>query len=353
MATATAGSGCRDVRYYRIVITDPASGSVVTPPGFSGLLGGATYTSFVNGQSLPGAWNIELDVPVIGQATPQGQALCRVWGISRQEVGQANNLAGKNIQIFAGMQKGLPLANPAQAGLIVQGIIFQPFGNWVGVDQSLDFVIVPGSSTASQPGGLGTLAAPKNLVLNWMKGMALGAALQTCLAIAFPNQKVRVNVSPQLIRSYDEVGFFPTLEQLAMFCRAASLDIIKTTGYAGVTIVPAPNNTIAVFDNVQAASAAAKQISFQDLIGQPTWIQAPNIQLKTVMRADLSVGQVIKMPPTIVTNTAAAASSLLNQQATFQGTFLIVNMRHVGNFRNPAGDAWVTVIEAAPNQLGT
>jgi len=343
------------MRYYRIVISDPSSGQVYTPPGFSGLLGGASYTSFVNGQSLPGAWNVELDVPVIGQATPQGQALCRVWGISRQEIGQANNLNGKNIQIFAGMQKGLPLANPAQAGLIVQGTIFQAFGNWIGVDQNIDLVIVPGFGTAAQPGGLGTLAKPKNLVLNWKAGTPLGAALQTCLSTAFPNQKVTVNVSAQLVRPYDEVGFFPTLEQLAQFCREASLDIVKTATYAGVSIVAAPNNVISVLDNAQAAAApaAATQINFQDLIGQPTWIQAPSIQLKTVMRADLSVGGSIKMPAAVVTNTAAAASSLLNQQATFQGTFLTVSMRHVGNFRNPSADAWVTVIDAAPNQVGS
>ena len=153
------------MRYYKIVITDPSSGNVITPPGFDGLLGGASYTSFVNGQSLPGAWNVELDIPVIGAATPQGSAGARIWGISRQEISQANDLNGKNISIFGGMQKGLPLANPAQSGLLVQGFIFQAFGNWIGTDMTLDFVINPGQATSSTPGGLGTLPKPKNLVL--------------------------------------------------------------------------------------------------------------------------------------------------------------------------------------------
>src|ERR1700691_4540020 len=102
------------MRYYRIVVTE-TTGNVIVPPGFQGLLGGATYTSFVNNQTLPGAWNVELDLPVIDAATSQGFSLARVWGISNAEIAQANNLAGKNIAIYGGMQKGLPLANPAQS----------------------------------------------------------------------------------------------------------------------------------------------------------------------------------------------------------------------------------------------
>jgi hypothetical protein len=38
-------------------------------------------------------------------------------------------------------------------------------------------------------------------------------------------------------------------------------------------------------------------------------------------------------------------------QVSFQGKFQIATVRHVGNFRQPTGDAWVTVFEAAPLQL--
>ena len=111
-------------------------------------------------------------------------------------------------------------------------------------------------------------------------------------------------------------------------------------------------NGISVFDGSQAAPARQpKQLAFQDLIGQPTWIESPNISIKTVMRADLSVGKQIKLPPSLITNTAAANSSLINQKATFQGGFRIVSLRHVGNYRQPSADAWVTVVEAAPNQV--
>ena len=338
-------------RYYRIVISSPQTGSVITPPGFSGLLGGASYTSFVNGKTLPGAWDVELDIPVIGQATPQGQALARVWGVSKQEISQANDLNGMNISIYGGMQKGLPLANPAQAGLLVQGFIFQAFGNWIDVtQQSLDLVIMAGSGSTAANQGTGTLKAPKNLVLNWKAGTTLASALTTTLQTAFPGMTVTVSINAGIVRPNDEIGFFPTLEQLSQFVRETSIDIIKTANYAGVSIVVAAN-AISVFDGSAVSGAIPKQINFQDLIGQPTWIEAPNIQFKTVMRGDINVGDQVILPPTQITNSQQSSTSLVNQSVTFQGGFTIVSERHVGAFRQPAADSWVTVLEGAPNAL--
>jgi hypothetical protein len=334
------------MRYYKIVITDPSSGQVFVPPGFAGLLGGASYTSFVNGQTLPSAWNIELDIPVIGQATPQGSGILRVWGISIQEINQAANLNGKNIAVYGGMQKGLPLANPAQAGLLVQGTIFQAFGNWIGTDQTLDFVIVPLFGNSSTKGGVGTLAQPKNIVLNWKAGTTLASALQTSLQTAFPGSTVKININSGLVRPNDEVGFYPTLEQLSQYVLQTSLDVIKTANYPGVNISVA-GSTIAVSDN----PAGNVQIAFQDLIGQPTWLEGATIQMKTVMRADLPYFGAITMPKALITNSSAAPTSLINLNATFQGGFYVTGLRHVGNFRQPTADSWVTVVDLAPNKL--
>jgi hypothetical protein len=338
------------LRYYRIVISDPASGTVITPPGFAGLLGGATYTSFVNGQTLPGAWDVELDLPVIDAATSQGFSTVRVWGISLAEIGQARDLIGKNIAVYGGMQKGLPLANPAQSGLLVSGNVFQAFGNWIGLDQTLDFVITPGSATASFAGGIGTLRSPINLTLNWPQGQPLSSALRACLSTAFPGYTINMSISPSIVRPGAEAGYYPTLEQLAQYCRRTSLEVIKDAGYAGVSIVP-QGTTISVFDGSVAAGGSAAQINFVDLIGQPTWIESPNISIKTVMRADLAVGKQILLPPTLITNTQQASSNIVNQRVSFQGGFFIVSLRHVGRFRQPTADAWVTVIEASPNKV--
>ena len=341
------------MRYYRLVVQDPKTGNVIAPPGFSAdLLGGATYTSFVNGKTLAAAWNVELDIPVIDAATSQGFSLARVWGISNQEIAQANDLSNKNIAIYGGMQAGLPLANPAQAGLLVSGNVFQCFGNNIGKDRTLDFVISPGPAMGSNPGGTGTVKAPRNFTLNWPAGTPLASALQTCLQTAFPGYTVPTpQISSSIVRQNLEVHVVPTLEQLAQYCRQTSLDIVKTSGYQGVSIV-VNGTTINVFDGSSTSSSSSKStaIAFQDLIGQPTWIESPNIQIKTVMRADLSVGSQFTLPQTLITNSSQANSSLVNQQATFQGGFSVINMRHVGNFRQPDAASWVTVIEGAPNK---
>lgn len=338
------------MRYYSIRVSDPSSGQVITPPGFAGLLGNQTYGSFVNGQSLPEAWDVELDIPVIDAATSQGFALAKVWGISNQEIAQANDLTGKNIAVFGGMQKGLPLANPAQSGLLIQGTILQCYGNNIGVDRTLDFVIMPGTATATAgSGGIGTLAKPKNIVLNWKAGQTLATALASTLSTAFPNAQQKISISANIVRANDEVAFFPTLEQLATFCRQTSFDVVKTSGYAGVSIVYSAG-TITVSDGT-ASGGTTINIGFQDLIGQPTWIESPNIQAKTVMRADLAVGNSIMLPPSQTINTQQANSFLVNQKLAFAGGFDIVSLRHVGHFRQPSADAWVTVIEAAPKQV--
>src|ERR1700752_2385438 len=119
------------MRFYDIKITDPKSGKLIQQ-----------FTSLNTlGQTIPGALNVELDIPVFRMAEPAGAAYVRVWGISIKDIGQAFDLNGKNIEVSAGMAKGLPLANPKQSGLILQGTIQQAFGNWQGFDQTLDFVV--------------------------------------------------------------------------------------------------------------------------------------------------------------------------------------------------------------------
>jgi hypothetical protein len=68
------------------------------------------------------------------------------------------------------------------------------------------------------------------------------------------------------------------------------------------------------------------------------------------MRADLKVGDSFTLPKTQITNTSQASSSLVNQGVSFQGGFVVISLRHVGDFRQATADSWVTVIEGAPKQ---
>jgi hypothetical protein len=93
------------MRFYQIVINGQMMWSSLLP----------------SGTVDPGALNIEFDCPIAAEATPNGSAWLRVWGIPLSMIAQSTNYSGQTIQLFGGMSAGLPLANPAQQGILAQG----------------------------------------------------------------------------------------------------------------------------------------------------------------------------------------------------------------------------------------
>lgn len=300
-------------------------------------IGGTVYTSLVNGQTDPGALNVEFDIPVSTMSAPLGSAFIRVWGVALQTLAQSNNLNNQQIKVFGGMAKGLPLANPAQQGLLVQGTIFPAFGNWEGTDMTLDMYVVA-------PFGAPSIPAAKNIVHNWQQGQPLANAIKSTLGVAFPGFKLNINISPNLVQSFTDTGFYQTLEQYGTYIRQISKSILGASEYPGV-LISSNGETINVSDGTQASSGP-KQIQFQDMVGQPTWI-APNIiNVKTVMRGDLKILDQVKLPPSLATTTAASAPQFRSNSA-FQGTFQVNTLRHLGNFRQPDARSWVTTMDLA------
>jgi hypothetical protein len=327
------------VRYYSIVITS-SSGSVVRPSSLASLNLPATWTSSTTGQPsgtlIPGAQNIELDIPVWTFGEPAGYGWLRVHGVSIQEVGQANDLNGLDIAIYGGMMKGLPLAKPQQAGLLAKGKIFVGFGNWIDTDMTVEMIFY--SDT-------GSVESPKNISVNWTKGTPLSDMVQQTLSAAFPTMKTNINISPNLVLGDDQQGFHGTMEEFGAYVKAISQPIIGGN-YPGVDI-SLTGDTFNVFDGT-AQQGGPIMIAFEDMIGQPTWITTTSVQAKFVMRKDIVPGVNIQFPQGIPTTLSAdAASPLVAQKTTFQGSFLVTSARHVGNFRQPTADAWVTVVEAA------
>src|SRR5579859_3269670 len=84
-------------------------------------LGSTEYSSLFGGVSDPGALNIELDFPLSTQARPMGEGWLRVWGVGVGAINQAASLANQPILVRGGMSAGLPLANPAEQGTLIQG----------------------------------------------------------------------------------------------------------------------------------------------------------------------------------------------------------------------------------------
>ena len=240
------------------------------------------------------------------------------------------------------MQAGLPLANPSQAGLLLQGWVLQGFGNWIGTEQSLSLVISPYFFTSGNPG---------NFVFNWRPGQSLSDALSATLNTAYAGQPLvlKMNISNTYATASPITHIIPTLTKFSQF-------IHRLNGVSGVNIAVA-NNTIFVTDG--STQTKAKQIQFTDLIGQPKWVsvdqdtKALTMQFMTVMRADIQPATLVQMPvgfansPGLVANAPIAPAQLQGKYATaFQGNFLVQSIRHVGNFRDPDGASWSTIFQA-------
>ena len=331
------------MRYYKIALTN-ADGSA--PTAFP-QTNGATWCSQINGANDPGALDCELDIQQSAFDTPVGGSFVRLYGVPLAQIVQSANLNHPspnqtNIDVYVGMAAGLPLANPAEQGLVVHGTVFPAFGNWIGTAMTLDLIL-----SAYQGGA----EHPVNIVHNQPAGMSLGTAVQNALSTAFPGSTPTIAVSPNLILPNTEIGIYGTLAQYAGYVRALSQKIMgNTSTYQGVRIGQQGKATL-VTDGTQTSSTT-KAIAFQDLIGQPTWYGLNQVSLKTVMRGDIAFGSTVTLPNTIATVQAQSAPQF-RQNSGFQGQFFVSKIRHMGRFRQPTGEAWVTVFDLVSLTTGT
>ena len=303
--------------------------------------GGPTYTSHPGGRFDPNALNIELDLTVIDHATPDQNCYLKIWGVGLPVIAKANQLFNKSISIKGGMGKGLPLANPAQAGVLIDGgLITRPFGNWTMTDQALEMIIASGGKHIAQQ-GVNPHAPNSHIVMNWSKGQALGPALQQALSSAFPGVKIAMNIAKNIVAPQDQHSFHANLQELSYFVGRISQQIVGGN-YQGVSIVP-KGGQIKVGDSAKQGKG---KISFTDLVGQPVWIAPKTIQFKTVMRADIDVLEQVTLPKTWINSSPQGAGTLGADQQGIQGSFQVTSVRHIGNFRQPSGDAWCSIFEA-------
>lgn len=305
---------------------------------------GAIWTNRLpSGRADVGAQTIELDICSFTVDSPVSAGMIKIWGPTKKQISQVSDFNYAPIKVYAGMQKGLPLASAAvadnQKGLIGSGIIIQSFGNWQGVNQTLDFVIVPSQ--------VGTQSDPANISFNWKKGDSLSDAIRSVIITAYPDFKEpKINISPNLVLGQDMPFVYQTMTQFGQFIRRVSQSILGGN-YQGVLITQ-NNNQYIVFDETDKTDQKVTTIKNQDLIGQVTWLGVQKIQFSTVMRADLTLTSVVSLPTiaglTAITN--AQSASNVRSATTFSGIWKIVNIRHIGNSRSPDPQAWVSTFEA-------
>lgn len=321
------------MRYYDLTITNPANNQTVR-----------RWTSHPNGVQQPpdpGALNVEFDMFVADYAPADspGASVITIQGVALQDLFQAQQLVGLNITLKGGMGKGLPLADPSQSGVLLVGQIFQAFGNWVGTEMTLDLVVI-GVNPFS-------IDLPGNFTFWWPAGTNISTNVATVLKQVYPKIPQNVKTQANIVFPNDEWGAYSTLRQFAKFVQGLTAGYAGVASYPGISIA-VQGSEIFVYDGTQTTAQVA--FKFTDFVGQPTWIAAGQIQITTVLRADIQIGNTVTMPPNLQGNPGIATTAYNlaspqppQYQSTFKGKFMVTGVRHVGNFRDPNGQNWVTI----------
>jgi hypothetical protein len=254
-------------------------------------------------------------------------------------------LNGLNVTVSGGMAQGLPLANPQQAGVLLKGQIYQAFGNWIGTDQTLDMFFVAGGVATGSPTIPTNKPGASNFSFIWPAGSSLASAIGQTLSTAMPGLTQSFAISPNLVTNAPQTGHYSSFQAFADAMKTMTRGILGGT-YLGVQMTN-DGTTISVYDGTTMGSGGSTMISFQDLIGQPTWIAPGTISVKTVLRADIHQGATINLPPSLVTNSAAALTRFQDQTA-FSGAFMVQQIHHYGHSRQPSASDWATVFQVNP-----
>jgi hypothetical protein len=345
---------------------------------FKVAIGGQVFASSLTpgGQIDPGSPWVVMDISQGAMNVPGGDAVStvKIWGISLQTAGQASNFNGKSIQVFGGMSPGLPLATAQapQQGLLVQGLVLQAFSTFVGTSMNIELLIGPGyNGPATAPGAtvagqskvasgsqFVTPGTPLNVYLVWQPNQKLGDVAALALRVALPQMTVTANVSSTLVNTSGQIiaHVSPNLASFARWLTDRSVNLMTSSpyggapgGYRGIQ-TSIKGNQLTLSDGQGSTQQNAKAIAFTDLIGQISWQGAFQVLVTTVLRGDLAIGMAITLPPAQiqVTNPQGFAPNQPRDTSIFSGTFVIDQLRHVGDSRSPDGTRWVTLITAHP-----
>ena len=342
------------MRYYKIQIDDG-----ILPLQIWSSLIVSSASNFIPpsvgvGATNPGALNIEFDMMLTTAQTAGTENVnLRIWGAGLDLINKAAQYNGKYITVEAGMMRGLPLANAQvnapikRNGQILTGTIKQAYGNWQGVDQTLDFIIMAGgnpNTTALQTTeSSGTISVlPNGNVTN----AAIGV-LQNSLGIKNVTPLTSLLIAPNgLIFKFDGViDFAQQLNKQTIPLMGNNL----ANPYTGLQIYNT-SEMCYLYDNYNP-SGNPKAIEFADLVGQPTWLGLLELQIKTILRSDINTGDTIDLNALINSSIPSyitvKSQAWLKNNIAFNGLGFVQSVRHVGNFRQPDGNSWVSIITVA------
>lgn len=313
------------MRYYELIITSPDGQATTT---FS--------TLNADGSNNPMALRADIDVWQGVFHLPSQNSTVTIWGIPFDYLTQASDFNNCRIVVKGGMSKGLPLATPSQAGVLIQGTVLQAFGNYQGLTVNLNFVIVPFAIDSS---------TPANLSFNWQPGQTMLQAITNTLNAAYGlNVDPLSQLSESLVTPEPQPGLFRTMKSFTDYLNKTSKNILNQDYYLGC-IVSVNTNGFYITDGTGPAPNTIT-VNYQDIIGNLTWLDIATIQAKLVMRSDVNVGDEITFPANAPTANTAAGVNQVRNLISFDGKFLVTSIRHVGSSRQKDANGWVTVIDA-------
>ena len=291
------------------------------------------------------ALQITFDINVIDQDDFSSGAMITIYGLPLSFIAQAVNLFSAKVKLYAGFIPGLPLTQGAEMGLIFSGEVWSAYANWEGVSQSLNLIVnpMPYADETSKP---------VSITVDGKKGQKLSDVLSSSLKTAFPDKELIINISDQLVLSEDWPTVVTSLGDLSMLLSRATPGMTGDRSYHGVSLI-VQRGAIRIFDS--SFIGTQRVVKLKDFVGQPTWLGYNYVSFKFVMNPNISVSDTLIIPPDInkgITSVLTTGNGYQHfnksNAITFTGEYRVQAVRHIGDFRNPSGEAWVTVVEATP-----
>lgn len=347
------------MRYYSIEFSNPNGGY---PSGIP-----SVFTSHQQGIYNPGCPEIEFDIANVYADAIITPTHLRVHNVPLDLIQKSRQFNGMNVVFKAGFKPSipglktqLPLEKPEQAGIIGQGIVQTCYGNWLGTDLVLDFVIWPnpklGSTNTIRSFNTGS-TSPESYQFLWEKGSLTEAISKAVQPMGITKVTGKINSALSNPPKVPILQYFTTFASFAKYIQANSVVWVDPpaqnkdgTGtnqkYIGVRM-GFKGSELILFDGTESPNTV--QLQYDEFIGQPTWVTDTGmVQSVHPMRNDIWLGYEIKYPsgtPTIIAPQYAPVLKEYNINES-AAPLKVMQVRHVGKFRSTSATGWCTYVNA-------
>ena len=305
---------------------------------------------FPTDQFDPGALEIQFQVTQNSLTTFEtggGGAAITIRGVDLTTAKKASSLVGKLARLEVGMGKGLPLCCPEQVGQILEGTITAAVGNWEGADISLTLYVMPYLTPTPDASNTG------NLQFHCQRGADLITATQNALRNVAPNYEFVSRLRGQIPASQEVHGSYSTVKELCVGMRRAWMQA------AGKDIAISIRSRSFVLSDLEGSNNPKKpiQIRFIDLIGQPCWEGVSGISFTCPMRGDIKVLDQVILPEGLegfgrIAGDGSTTMLAPRNRNLFSGTFTVLKISHLGQFRSTDGRQWASTFFCVPATTG-